>query len=90
MHASLLGIYVEQASEDRPLGLFQRCNGALALNARKLFEEIVERFPAFQLIKQRLEGNASAAENWLSTEDFRVLDNNAVRSRSHRDPPALL
>lgn len=45
-------------------GVFERRDGLFAPNGRELMQELFEAVPSFQVIEQRLSGNACANEHW--------------------------
>src|ERR1035437_7729979 len=79
-----------EACQNKRLCCFQRGDGVLPTDSRVLLQEFIQRFSAFQVIKQRLERDARAAENRFPAVNFRILDNYAVRNSSHGGPPARI
>jgi len=53
-------------------GLFQKGNGLLARDRGVLFQKVVERIAALEVIQQRPHGNARAGKARLAAHDFRV------------------
>jgi hypothetical protein len=53
-------------------GLFQKGNGLLARDRGVLFQKVVERIAALDVIQQRPHGNARAGKARLAAHDFRV------------------
>src|ERR1700674_1216359 len=65
-------------------------NGKFTADARILFQKLIQCVAPFQIVNQDFERNASSAEDRLSTENVRVLDDCIFRDSSHGDPPARI
>jgi hypothetical protein len=72
-----------EAGEDEGFRLFQRCHGVRPAHAGELLQELVESVSAFEVIKQGLKRNTGSAEYGLPAENFRILNDNALRFPFH-------
>ena len=68
-----LRIFIFEASQNKRLCFFERGDGGLPADSRVLLQKFIQRLPAFQIVKERLERDARAAENRFPAVDFRIL-----------------
>jgi len=59
-------------------GLFKKRNGLSAGHGREIFQELVQRIAAFEVIQQRPHRHARAGKTRFATHDFRINFDNAI------------
>ena|SRR5271168_1867351 len=64
---------------DRSLSFLERTNGKLACHGWKVIQKIVQSLAAFQIVEQRLEGNACPAEYGRATEHIGIASDYIIR-----------
>ena len=60
--------------EQKLLCLFERSNGRFARDGRKPLQKVFECFPAFQVVKQRLDRHSRSAKHRCSPENIAIFD----------------
>ena len=73
----------ELRNETKPC-FFDGGDGEFAADAGILFQKLVQSVAAFQIFDQNLEGHSDAAENRLTAENVRILDDDAGHLHSPR------
>src|ERR1700676_332782 len=61
--------------------MLQSGNGGCARDGGKVVEKFVQRFAAFEIVQEILEGYARAAKHRGSTQDFGILHDNFAERR---------
>jgi hypothetical protein len=57
-------------AEEKQFALLQSGDGGFASDGGKVIQKLSQRLPAFEVVKQRLKGDARAAKDGCSTENF--------------------
>lgn len=60
-------------------GLFESGNGYVARHRRKSFQELLERFAAFDGVEKRLDGYSRSPKHRRPAENIRVFHDDVVR-----------
>ena len=71
--------------EHRIGGLFKERNSLFASNGWEIFQELIQRVAAFEVIHQCPRGNARAGKTRLATHDFRIGHHNALLRHAYND-----
>jgi hypothetical protein len=61
---------------------FQQGDDLLTLHARESFEELLARIPGRQMIEEALDRHPCPFKNWLTTENLRILRDDAAYTKT--------
>ena len=79
-----------QLADKGRLGELQCGNGGFSRDRWEVIEELIERFPAFEVVQKRLKGNTGSLENGGSPQDLGVLHDHVNRGVHSCSPFALI
>lgn len=71
-------LHLSKPGKDYRLCFFERRNRLLAGHVRELAQEMIERLAVLDVVKQSLKWHSRSSENGFTSEDIRVLDDDAI------------